>query len=87
LRFANPSPSSGWIEEFHLQAVVHTRHTANGSRECAPDDRLREAIRFSACGAMDCFRLRSLSYGGQVVATLLAMMGWTAPDGINVPDW
>jgi len=25
---------------------------------------------------MDCF-----------VALLLAMMGWTAPDGINVPDW
>jgi hypothetical protein len=29
LRFANPSPSSGWIEDFHLQAVVHTRHTRN----------------------------------------------------------
>jgi len=28
---------------------------ANGSRECAPDDRLREAIHFSACGTMDCF--------------------------------
>jgi hypothetical protein len=25
---------------------------------------------------MDCF-----------VALLLAMMGWTAPDGIDVPDW
>jgi len=22
-----------------------------------------------------------------LVASLLAMMGWTAPDGINVPDW
>jgi hypothetical protein len=21
------------------------------------------------------------------VASLLAMMGWTAPDGIDVPDW
>ena len=30
LRFANPSPSSGWIEDSHLQAVVHARHTANG---------------------------------------------------------
>src|SRR5215216_971434 len=29
LRFANPSPSSGWIEDFHLQAVDHARH-ANG---------------------------------------------------------
>src|SRR5713226_5783249 len=32
LRFASPSPASGWTEDFHLQAVVHTRHTANGSR-------------------------------------------------------
>src|SRR5436190_15118327 len=32
------------------------RTGANGSRECAPDDRLRdEAIHPSACGAMDCF--------------------------------
>jgi hypothetical protein len=27
LRFANPSPPSGWIEDFHLQAVDHARHT------------------------------------------------------------
>src|SRR5579863_9011118 len=27
LPFANPSPPSGWIEDFHLQAVDHTRHT------------------------------------------------------------
>jgi hypothetical protein len=27
LRFANPSPPSGWIEDFHLQTVGHTRHT------------------------------------------------------------
>jgi hypothetical protein len=41
LRFANPSPPSGWIKDFHLQAVDHARHTSNGSRECAPDDRLQ----------------------------------------------
>jgi hypothetical protein len=28
---------------------------ANGSRECAPDDRLREAIHFFTDAAMDCF--------------------------------
>jgi hypothetical protein len=28
---------------------------ANGSRECAPDDRLREAIHLSFAAAMDCF--------------------------------
>jgi hypothetical protein len=27
---------------------------ANGSRECAPDDKLSEAIHFTA-GSMDCF--------------------------------
>jgi hypothetical protein len=45
LRFANPSPSSGWIEDFHLQAVVHTRHT----RKCPrlDGDRGRLARRFS----------------------------------------
>src|SRR6185437_16801568 len=35
---------------------------ANGSRECAPDDRLREATHVTARGDMDCF-----------VASLLAM--------------
>src|SRR6266851_471832 len=37
LRFANPSPPSGWIEDFHLQAVDHARHTT-GSSACADDD-------------------------------------------------
>src|SRR6266567_404315 len=27
LRFANPSPPSGWVEDFHLQAVEHARRT------------------------------------------------------------
>jgi hypothetical protein len=27
LRFTDPSPPSGWVEDFHLQAVVHARHT------------------------------------------------------------
>ena len=26
LRFANPSPPSGWEEDFHLQAIEHARH-------------------------------------------------------------
>ena len=32
LRFANPSPPSGWIEDFHLQAVAHARHTRKSPR-------------------------------------------------------
>jgi hypothetical protein len=32
-RFANPSPPSGWIEDFHLQAVDHARHTRKAPRQ------------------------------------------------------
>jgi len=27
LRFAHPSPPSGWVEDLHLLAVEHARHT------------------------------------------------------------
>jgi len=27
LRFTNPSPPSGWVEDFHLRAIEHGRHT------------------------------------------------------------
>jgi pullulanase/glycogen debranching enzyme len=30
LRIANPSPPSGWVEDFHLQATEHARHTTRG---------------------------------------------------------
>src|ERR1700716_2627547 len=33
LRFANPSPPSGWIEDFHLQALDHARHTRKSPAE------------------------------------------------------
>jgi hypothetical protein len=51
------------------QAIVEPSLRANGSRECAPDDRLHEAIHRAAQrknGLLRRFRLRSLSYGGQV---------------------
>src|ERR1700676_2897799 len=35
LRFANPSPPSGWIKDFHLQATDHARHTPTGSAQRA----------------------------------------------------
>jgi hypothetical protein len=37
---------------------------ANGSRECAPDDRLREAIHLTACGGMDCFAALAMTVEG-----------------------
>jgi hypothetical protein len=33
LGFADPSPPSGWVEDFHLQAVVHARHTKSNPAE------------------------------------------------------
>ena len=44
LRFANPSPPSGWIEDLHLQAVGHARHTRR-SRASGLTRPLAEAIR------------------------------------------
>ena len=32
LRFANPSPPLGWIEDSHLQAVDYARHTSKSPR-------------------------------------------------------
>ena len=32
LRFANPSPPSGWIGDFHPQTVEHAGHTTNALR-------------------------------------------------------
>jgi hypothetical protein len=33
LRFADPSPPLGWIQDFDLEAAYHARHTANGRVE------------------------------------------------------
>src|SRR5258708_2401501 len=58
---------------------------ANGSRECAPDDRHREANHFAAQrknGLLRRFRLRSLSYGGQVAPR---NDGKLHPDSFVVP--
>jgi len=55
LRFANPSPSSGWIEDFHLQAVVHTRHTQKRPPE-RPGGLLFRVLLRPATSATDCHR-------------------------------
>src|ERR1700682_5082021 len=52
-----------WRLRFDSRAPSSLR--ANGSRERAPDDRLREAIHFSARRTMDCF-------------ATLAMTGYTS---------
>ena len=32
----HPSPPSGWVEDFHLQAAEHARHTKKGTARRAP---------------------------------------------------
>ena len=41
LRFTNPSPPSGWIEDFHSQAIEHAGHTACRADARHPDRRHR----------------------------------------------
>jgi hypothetical protein len=45
--------SSGPVTPSTSLTIIAVR--ANGSRECAPDDRLREAIHVAASGGVDCF--------------------------------
>jgi hypothetical protein len=33
---ANPSPPSGWVEDFHLQATEHAQHTTKSLRDSSP---------------------------------------------------
>src|SRR5712692_6033139 len=36
LRFTNPSPPSGWVEDFHFLAAGHAQHTLQPPFEAAP---------------------------------------------------
>ncbi|HEY6342466.1 MAG TPA: hypothetical protein VIY49_13305, partial [Bryobacteraceae bacterium] len=36
LRFANPSPPPGWVEDFHFQTAEHARHTAPSEAAAPP---------------------------------------------------
>jgi len=62
LRFANPSPPSGWIEDLHLQAVDHARHTKMEPR----------AVRGSGNRAID----QSWARNGQWPISLLTAFSW-----------
>src|SRR5713101_76115 len=55
LCFANPSPPSGWIGDFHPQAIEHAGHTtrpwADGPRiKSGHDERVWEQTRLSQSG-------------------------------------
>jgi hypothetical protein len=44
LRFTNPSPPSGWVEDFHLRAIAHARHTKKPLRDKRSELRLRRLL-------------------------------------------
>src|ERR1700737_2419469 len=57
---------------FACRVGVPSLRGANGSRECAPYDRLRdEAIHFCPCGSMDCFA--SLAMTGRTLYSVAAV--------------
>ena len=73
LRFANPSPSSGWIEDFHLQAVVHTRHTTQAARATrAPKSSDRFAQWSEARANLFCKELRL--FPGRIVPAIVNLV-------------
>jgi hypothetical protein len=67
LRFANPSPPSGWVEDFHLQASGHTRHTKHTAPLGQPDRELRLLQTYCPAGAA--------GSGAQASTNILARWG------------
>ena len=43
LRFTNPSPPSGWVEDFHLRAIERARHTTD---PLSRDESALRSVRF-----------------------------------------
>jgi len=76
LRFANPSPPSGWIEEdFHLQAVDHARHTTKTPR-LAP-----RGFFFDRPYAAQCARIASSNSATMLV---ILIIGLTAGPAVSL---
>jgi hypothetical protein len=57
-RTTNPSPPSGWVEDFHLRAIEHARHTTERLRRGGRRHRLRVAGEAIVCVATGWSRLR-----------------------------
>ena len=67
LRFANPSPPSGWVEDFHLQADIHARHTLRRPASC------RERV----CEEYNLFALPATT-GGATARGVISIAGPTS---------
>src|SRR6266478_250803 len=85
LRFANPSPPSGWIEDFHLQAVVRTRHTT-GCPAFAGHDSRRVRKRKGGHGALaplPTLRIQRKTYAARTLARKPSTALRSAPDWLS----
>ena len=82
----NSTPLTIAVYASHPPSPATTQHSLPGARYGLPEPVSHRQEHASLPGAqaihrheearMDCF-----------VASLLAMLGWTAPDGIDVPNW
>src|ERR1700682_2352297 len=68
---AFPAPSQGRTRQEQPGRIAPRECTLTSTRHC--EEHLRRSNPYLLCGPMDCFRLRSSSYGGQVAS--LAMTG------------
>jgi hypothetical protein len=64
--------AKGWMTQISL---IHLRKSAFWRSDLSAEAWAKaEAIHGAACGEVDCFRLRSLSYGGQVAALAMTVV-------------
>src|SRR5712691_12812338 len=70
LRFANPSPPSGWVEDLHLLAVEHARHTIK--RACLEHAPSRLRLHFVYSTSLTSTRLPQLAASLVMAATGVA---------------
>ena len=68
LRFANPSPPSGWVEDFHLQAAEHARHTEkSGAKDSATKLLARFPLKKSGFEIVLMIKLAGLTNGRAIL--------------------
>src|SRR3984893_14970535 len=87
LRFTNPSPPSGWVEDFHLRAIEHARHTtialASGGKLHLKDNLATGAIGTVTNSGGTVFIDGTLTNTGSVLATGTAGAGAGALTGLS----
>ena len=92
LRFANPSPPSGWAGDFHPQAIEHARHKDKtppstlmcGATETAPQKPGRSPMDENRIRGLRC-RASGRMTGKPISIKRLALLGSSAPPRQRAP--